>query len=70
MWYSMLESQNQFKENYHGILTHNGEIKVSKGDVEQQIDRLRFVWCKLIRNYNYIIIPYITAARYIIIVTI
>ena len=28
---------NQFKENYHGILTHNGEIKVAKGDVEQEI---------------------------------
>ncbi len=37
MWYSMFESQNQFKENYHGILTHNGEIKVAKGDVEQKI---------------------------------
>ena len=33
----MFESQNQFKENYHGILTHNGEIKVAKGDVEQKI---------------------------------
>ena len=33
----MFESQNQFKENYHGILTHNGEIKVAKGDVEQEI---------------------------------
>ena len=33
----MLESQNQFKENYHGILTHNGEIKVAKGDIEQKI---------------------------------
>lgn len=28
---------NQFKDNYHGILTHNGEIKVAKGDVEQVI---------------------------------
>lgn len=28
---------NQFQENYHGILTHNGEIKVAKGDVEQEI---------------------------------
>ena len=37
MWYSMFESQNQFKENYHGILTHNGEIKVAKGDVEHEI---------------------------------
>ena len=33
----MFESQNQFKENYHGILTHNGEIKFAKGDVEQEI---------------------------------
>ena len=33
----MFESQNQFKENYHGILTHNGEIKVAKGDVEHEI---------------------------------
>lgn len=30
-------STNQFKDNYHGILTHNGEIKVAKGDVEQTI---------------------------------
>ena len=28
---------NQFENNYHGILTHNGEIKVAKGDVEQKI---------------------------------
>ncbi len=28
---------NQFEDNYHGILTHNGEIKVAKGDVEQVI---------------------------------
>ena len=28
---------NQFEDNYHGILTHNGEIKVAKGDVEQEI---------------------------------
>ena len=28
---------NQFKDNYHGILTHKGEIKVAKGDVEQEI---------------------------------
>lgn len=28
---------NQFQENFHGILTHNGEIKVAKGDVEQEI---------------------------------
>ena len=30
-------SNNQFKDNYHGILTHKGEIKVAKGDVEQVI---------------------------------
>ena len=29
--------QNQFEDNYHGILTHKGEIKVAKGDVEQVI---------------------------------
>ena len=28
---------NQFEDNYHGILTHKGEIKVAKGDVEQTI---------------------------------
>ena len=28
---------NQFDDNYHGILTHNGEIKVAKGDMEQEI---------------------------------
>lgn len=28
---------NQFQDNYHGILTHNGEIKVAKGDVEHEI---------------------------------
>ena len=28
---------NQFEDNYHGILTHNGEIKVAKGDVEHEI---------------------------------
>ena len=28
---------NQFHNNYHGILTHKGEIKVAKGDVEQEI---------------------------------
>lgn len=33
----MQESVNQFKDNYHGILTHNGEVKVAKGDVEQVI---------------------------------
>ena len=30
-------SINQFEDNYHGILTHKGEIKVAKGDVEQEI---------------------------------
>ena len=33
----MTSSINQFEDNYHGILTHNGEIKVAKGDVEQKI---------------------------------
>ena len=33
----MTPSVNQFKDNYHGILTHKGEIKVAKGDVEQEI---------------------------------
>ncbi len=33
----MVALPNQFQENYHGILTHNGEIKVAKGDVEQEI---------------------------------
>ena len=33
----MTSSPNQFENNYHGILTHNGEIKVAKGDVEQVI---------------------------------
>lgn len=33
----MTTSPNQFEDNYHGILTHNGEVKVAKGDVEQQI---------------------------------
>lgn len=28
---------NQFDDNYHGILTHKGEIKVAKGDIEQEI---------------------------------
>ena len=30
-------THNQFEDNYHGILTHKGEIKVAKGDVEQEI---------------------------------
>ena len=30
-------SANPFDNNYHGILTHNGEVKVAKGDVEQKI---------------------------------
>lgn len=33
----MKTSINQFEDNYHGILTHSGEIKVAKGDVEQKI---------------------------------
>lgn len=33
----MTNSVNQFEDNYHGILTHNGEIKVAKCDVEQTI---------------------------------
>lgn len=33
----MTTSVNQFENNYHGILTHNGEIKVAKCDVEQTI---------------------------------
>lgn len=33
----MTTSHNQFENNYHGILTHNGEIKVAKGDIEQEI---------------------------------
>ena len=28
---------NQFEDNYHGILTHIGEIKAAKGDIEQEI---------------------------------
>ena len=34
---NMTVPANQFEDNYHGILTHNGEIKVAKGDVEQEI---------------------------------
>ncbi|MBQ2613134.1 MAG: hypothetical protein IJG19_04585 [Methanobrevibacter sp.] len=34
---NVMASHNQFEENYHGILTHNGEIKVAKGDREQEI---------------------------------
>ena len=33
----MTTSQNQFEDNYHGILTHSGEIKVAKFDVKQEI---------------------------------
>ena len=32
-----INPHNQFDDNYHGILTHNGEIKVAKGDMEQEI---------------------------------
>ncbi|MBO6122598.1 MAG: hypothetical protein J6P09_02010 [Methanobrevibacter sp.] len=28
---------NQFEDNYHGILTHSGEVKIAKGDMEQEI---------------------------------
>ncbi|MCF0227355.1 MAG: hypothetical protein HUJ52_00870 [Malacoplasma sp.] len=28
---------NQFEDNYCGVLTHNGEIKVAKCDVEHEI---------------------------------
>ena len=33
----MTTSDNQFEDNYHGILTHSGEIKVAKFDVKQEI---------------------------------
>lgn len=33
----MPKTVNQFQENTDGILTHNGEIKVAKGGVEQRI---------------------------------
>ncbi|WP_458456375.1 hypothetical protein [Methanobrevibacter sp.] len=33
----MTTSINQFEDNFHGILTHRGEIKIAKGDVEQVI---------------------------------
>ena len=32
-----ITTHNQFDDNYHGILTHKGEIKVAKGDMEQVI---------------------------------
>ena len=32
-----ITSPNQFEDNYHGILTHRGEIKVAKGEVEHEI---------------------------------
>lgn len=32
-----IATHNQFDDNYHGILTHKGEIKVAKGDMEQVI---------------------------------
>ncbi len=32
-----IATHNQFDDNYHGILTHRGEIKVAKGDMEQVI---------------------------------
>lgn len=33
----MEASLNQFEDNFYGILTHDGEIKVAKGGVEQKI---------------------------------
>jgi hypothetical protein len=33
----MTTSINQFEDNFHGILTHSGEIKIAKGDVEHEI---------------------------------
>ena len=33
----MTTSANQFEDNFHGILTHSGEVKIAKGDVEQEI---------------------------------
>lgn len=33
----MTTSINQFEDNFHGILTHKGEIKIAKGDVEHVI---------------------------------
>ena len=33
----MTTSLNQFEDNFHGILTHSGEIKIAKGDVEHEI---------------------------------
>ena len=33
----MTTSINQFEDNFCGILTHSGEVKIAKGDVEQEI---------------------------------
>lgn len=33
----MTASSNQFEDNFHGILTHSGEVKIAKGDMEQEI---------------------------------
>ena len=33
----MNATANQFENNYHGILTHSGEIKVAKEDIKQVI---------------------------------
>ena len=33
----MTTSANQFEDNFQGILTHKGEIKIAKGDTEQEI---------------------------------
>ena len=32
----MTTSINQFEDNFCGILTHSGEVKIAKGDVEQE----------------------------------
>lgn len=36
----MTTSINQFEDNFHGILTHNGEIKIAKGDVNRKSSTL------------------------------
>ena len=33
----MKQLDNAFKENYHGILSHDGKIQVAKADVEQTV---------------------------------
>lgn len=34
------ELDNQFKDNYHGVLDHNGTIKVAGYDVEQTVIKI------------------------------